>query len=57
MKIIEETLSIIHLEYNHRNINTLEDIEILKVTSSKYLFNLIAGQNDSIYELLPTSVI
>ena len=33
MKTIEETMSIIHLENNHRNINTLEKIEILKAAS------------------------
>ena len=30
MKAIEGTMSIIHLENNHRKINTLEEIEILK---------------------------
>ena len=36
-----------YLENNHRKINTLEEIEILKATSSKYLLNdVIAGQND-----------
>ena len=55
MKTIEETMSIIHLENNHRKINTLEEIKILKAASSKHL--LIAGQNDPIYKLLPTSVI
>ena len=45
-------------ENNHRGINTLEEIEILKAASSKYLLNdVIAGQNDPIYKLLPTSVI
>ena len=34
MKTIEETMSIIHLENNHRKINTLEEIEILKAASS-----------------------
>ena len=54
MKTIEETMSIIHLENNHREINTLEQIEILKVASSKYLLNdVIAGQNDPIYKLFP----
>ena len=58
MKTIEETMSIIHLEYNHRKINTLEAIEILKAASFKHLLNdVIAGQNDPIYKLLPTSVI
>ena len=58
MKTIEETMSIIHLENNHRKINTLEEIEILKATSSKQLLNdIIAGQNDPIYKLVPTSVI
>ena len=43
---------------NHRKINTLEEIEILKADSSKYLLNdVISGQNDPIYKLLPTSVI
>ena len=32
MKTIEETMSIIHLENNHRKINTLEEIEILTPT-------------------------
>ena len=58
MKTIEETMSIIHLENNHRNINTLKEIKMLKAASSKYLLNdVIAGPNDSIYKLLPTSVI
>ena len=58
MKTIEETMSIIYLENNHRKINTLEEIKILKAVSSKYLVNdVIAGQNDPIYKLLPTSVI
>ena len=49
MKTIEEIMSIIHLENNHRKINTLEEIEILKAASSKYLFNdVIAGQSDPI---------
>ena len=56
MKTIEETMSIIHLENNHRKINTLEEIVILKAASSS-LKDVIAGQNDPIYELLPTSVI
>jgi hypothetical protein len=58
MKTIEETWSIIHLENNHRKINTLEEIEILKAASSKYLLNdVIAGQNDPLYKLLPSSLI
>jgi hypothetical protein len=58
MKTIEETMPTIHLENNHRKINTLEEIEILKAASSKYLLNdEIAGQNNPIYKLLPTSVI
>ena len=58
MKTIEETMFIIHQENSHRKINTLEEIEILKAASSKNLLNdVIAGQNDPIYKLLPTSVI
>ena len=54
MKAIEETMSIRHLENNHRKINTLEEIEILKAASSRYLLNdVIARQNDTIYKLLP----
>ena len=38
--------------------HTLEEIEILKAVSFKYLLNdVMAGQNDPIYKLLPTSVI
>ena len=58
IKTIEETISMIHIENNRRKINTLEETEILKAASSKYLLNdVIAGQNDPIYKLLPTSVI
>jgi hypothetical protein len=58
MKTIEETMSIIQLENNHRKINTLEEIEILKAASSKYLLNdVITGQNDPMYKLFPSSVI
>ena len=35
MKTIEETMSTIHLENNHRKINTLEETEILNAASSK----------------------
>ena len=55
MKTTEGTMSIIHLENNHRKINTLQEIEILKAASSKHHLNdVIAGQNDPIYTLLPT---
>ena len=58
MKTIEETMSIIYLENNLMKINILEEIEILKAASSKYLLSdVIAGQNDPMYELLPSSVI
>ena len=58
MKTIDETMSIIHMKNNHRKINTLEVIEILKAASSKYLFNdVIAGQNALMYKLLPSPVI
>ena len=56
MKTIEETMSIIHLENNHRKINTLEEIEILKASSKHLLNDVISGQNDP-YKLLPTLVI
>ena len=45
----------IHLENNHKKINTLEEIEIVKATSSKYQLNdVITGQNDPMYKLLPS---
>ena len=45
MKTIEETMPIIHVENNHRKINTLEEIEILKAAYSKYLLNdVITGK-------------
>ena len=56
MKTIDET--IIYLENNHRKINTLEVIRKLKAASPKYLLNdVIAGQYDPMYKLLPSSVI
>jgi hypothetical protein len=48
-------MSLIHQEKNHRKINTLEEIEILKVASSKNLLNdAIAGQKDPIYKRFPS---
>ena len=35
MKTIKEAMSIIHLENNHRKINTLEEIEILTPPSQE----------------------
>ena len=53
MKTIEETMSIIHPENNHRKINTLEEIEIIKAVSSKYLLNeVISGRNDPMYRII-----
>ena len=47
-----------HLENNHRKINTLEETEIVKVATTKYLLNeVIAGQNDPVYKLPPSPVI
>jgi hypothetical protein len=44
----------IYLENNYRKINTLEEIEILKAASSKYLLNdVIARQNDPMYKTSP----
>jgi GIY-YIG catalytic domain. len=57
MKTIEESMPIIHQENNHRKINTLEEIEILKVASVNLFNDVIAGQNDPIYQLLPSSMI
>ena len=58
IKTIDEAMFLIQLENNHRKINTLEKIEILKAVSSKYLLNdVIAGRNDPMYKLLPSSVI
>ena len=46
------------VENNHRKINTLEENELLKTASSKYLLNdVIAGENHPMYKLLPSSVI
>ena len=57
MKTIEETMARTHQENNHRKINALEEVEILKAAAFENLLNVIAGQNDPIYKLLPTSVI
>ena len=52
MKTIEETLSIIYLENNHREINTLEEILIIKAAFSKYLLNdVITGRNNPNFSL------
>ena len=55
MKTIEKTISLILIENNHRKINMLEENKI-KATSSKYLLNdVIIGQNDPMYRLLPSA--
>ena len=52
MELYAQFVGIIYYYYS------LEEIEILKAASSKHLLNdVIAGQNDPIYKLLPTSVI
>ena len=54
-KQIGETMSIIHLENNHRKINKLEEIKILKAVFFKYLLNyVITRQNNSMYRLIPS---
>ena len=45
MKTLEGAMSIIHLENNHRKINTVEEIEIQKAASSKYLLNDVNVQD------------
>jgi hypothetical protein len=47
-------MSIIQLENNHRKINTLEEIEILKHPPPN---DVITGQNDPMYKFLPSSMI
>jgi GIY-YIG catalytic domain. len=55
MKTIEETMSRIQLENNHWKINMLEEIEILKAASSKYLLNDdITRRNDPMHRLSPS---
>ena len=44
MKTIDETLTIIHLENNHRKINTLEEIEILKAVSPN-TYSIVSSQD------------
>ena len=48
MNTIEETLSIIHLENNHRKINTLEEIEILKAASSENMLNDVIAKRPNV---------
>jgi hypothetical protein len=50
MKTIEEIMFIIHLEKNHRKINTFEDIEIVKAASSKYLLNDVITEQTTKYK-------
>jgi hypothetical protein len=47
-----------HVLNEGHEMKTIEEIEILKAASSKYLLNdVIAGRNDPIYKILLTSVI
>ena len=48
MKLVEETMTIIHLKNNHRKINILEEIEMLKAASSQNLLN------DPVFRLPPS---
>jgi hypothetical protein len=46
---------IIHHENNHRKINILEEIGILKAASFRYLLNdIINGRSDPVYRLIPS---
>ena len=54
IKPVEEIMTTMKVEKNHGKINTLEEIEILKVASSRNLLNeVINGRNDVTYKPLP----
>ena len=57
MKAIEDTMPIIQLENNYIKISVLEEIEMLKATSSRNLLNdVINGKSDTEYKLLPSVI-
>ena len=53
MKIIEDMMTILHKQSNHKNINKLEDIKIIKAAASQNILNdIINGRNDPLYKIL-----
>ena len=53
--IINPTALLIHLENNHRKINTLQEIEILKAASFRDLLNdVIDGRSNPVHRHLPS---
>ena len=41
MRPMEETMTILHFENDPRRINTLEEVEIMKATSSDRMLNIV----------------
>ena len=41
MRPMEETMTILHFENDPRRINTLEELEIMKVTTSDLMLNIV----------------
>ena len=50
MQSIEETMAVLHFENNAKGINALEEIEIMKITTSNHKLNII--QINQLYKIL-----
>ena len=53
MRLMEETMKILHFENDSKRINTLEEIEIAKVTTSNHMLNIMQN-NNPLYKILHT---
>ena len=54
MQPLEETMTILHFENDPRRINTLEELEIVKATTSDCMLNIVQNINPLYY--IPQSV-
>jgi hypothetical protein len=51
MRSMEETMAILNFENDHKRINALEKIEIMKATTSDHMLNVIQNINP-LYRML-----
>jgi hypothetical protein len=51
MRPMEETMTILHFENDYKRINALEEMKIMKATTSEHMLNIIQN-NHPLYRML-----
>ena len=53
MQLMEETMTILNFKNDSKRINALEEIEIMKATTSYHILNIM--QNNRLYNIIQTT--